>query len=133
MLGRGEQVAFVVVASPVGQYQVLDGVDAAADPRDEVIGLWRGAEGPAAVKALAALKGGDTVSHCLRRDDPVRSEQMTVQVQFDGGHLLADVLEVLRALTVTAGMSWPQLLALAEDKRSRRGGFRRRIFLESVE
>ena len=46
---------------------------------------------------------------------------------------LADVLEVLRALTVTAGLSWPQLLALAEDKRSRRGGFGRRIFLESVE
>jgi predicted house-cleaning noncanonical NTP pyrophosphatase (MazG superfamily) len=46
---------------------------------------------------------------------------------------LADVLEVLRALTMTAGMSWPQLLALAEDKRSRRGGFARRIFLESVE
>jgi predicted house-cleaning noncanonical NTP pyrophosphatase (MazG superfamily) len=46
---------------------------------------------------------------------------------------LADVLEVLRALTATAGMSWPQLLALAEDKRSRRGGFERRIFLESVE
>lgn len=42
---------------------------------------------------------------------------------------LADVLEVLRALTMTAGMSWPQLLALAEDKRSRRGGYRRRIFL----
>jgi predicted house-cleaning noncanonical NTP pyrophosphatase (MazG superfamily) len=46
---------------------------------------------------------------------------------------LADVLEVLRALTVTAGISWPQLLALAEDKRGRRGGFGRRIFLESVE
>jgi predicted house-cleaning noncanonical NTP pyrophosphatase (MazG superfamily) len=46
---------------------------------------------------------------------------------------LADVLEVLRALTVTAGMSWPQLLALAEDTRSRRGGFGKRIFLESVE
>jgi predicted house-cleaning noncanonical NTP pyrophosphatase (MazG superfamily) len=46
---------------------------------------------------------------------------------------LADVLEVLRALTVTAGVSWLQLLALAEDKRSRRGGFGRRIFLESVE
>ena len=46
---------------------------------------------------------------------------------------LADVLEVLRALTITAGISWPQLLALAEDKRSRRGGFGRRIFLESVE
>jgi predicted house-cleaning noncanonical NTP pyrophosphatase (MazG superfamily) len=46
---------------------------------------------------------------------------------------LADVLEVLRALTGTAGMSWPQLLALAEDKRRQRGGFERRIFLESVE
>ena len=46
---------------------------------------------------------------------------------------LADVLEVLRALTVTAGLSWPQLLALAEDKRSQRGGFGRKIFLESVE
>ena len=46
---------------------------------------------------------------------------------------LADVLEVLCALAVTAGMSWPQLLTLAEDKRSRRGGFGRRIFLESVE
>ena len=46
---------------------------------------------------------------------------------------LADVLEVLRALTVTAGMSWAQLLALADDKRSRRGSFGRRIFLESVE
>ena len=46
---------------------------------------------------------------------------------------LADVLEVLRALTGTAGMSWAQLLALADDKRSRRGGFGRRIFLESVE
>jgi predicted house-cleaning noncanonical NTP pyrophosphatase (MazG superfamily) len=46
---------------------------------------------------------------------------------------LADVLEVLRALTATAGMSWAQLLALADDKRSRRGGFTKRIFLESVE
>jgi predicted house-cleaning noncanonical NTP pyrophosphatase (MazG superfamily) len=46
---------------------------------------------------------------------------------------LANVLEVLRALTVTAGMSWAQLLALADDKRSRRGGFGRRIFLETVE
>jgi predicted house-cleaning noncanonical NTP pyrophosphatase (MazG superfamily) len=46
---------------------------------------------------------------------------------------LTDVLEVLRALTATAGMSWPQLVALANDKRNRRGGFGRRIFLEAVE
>jgi hypothetical protein len=41
-------------------------------------------------------------------------------------------LEVLRALTATAGMSWTELLALADDKRSRRGGFGKRIFLEFV-
>jgi predicted house-cleaning noncanonical NTP pyrophosphatase (MazG superfamily) len=46
---------------------------------------------------------------------------------------LADVLEVLRALTATAGMSWTQLLALADDQRSRRGGFDKRIVLESVD
>ena len=36
---------------------------------------------------------------------------------------LADVLEVLRALTAAAGSLWEQLLALADDKRTRRGGF----------
>ena len=46
---------------------------------------------------------------------------------------LADVLEVLRALTAAAGMSWKQLLTLADDKHSQRGGFGTRIFLESVE
>jgi len=35
----------------------------------------------------------------------------------------ADVLEVLHALTVPPGMSWPRLLALAEDKCSRHGSF----------
>lgn len=45
---------------------------------------------------------------------------------------LADVLEVLRALTAAAGISWEQLLALADDKRTRRGGFAGKIFLESV-
>jgi predicted house-cleaning noncanonical NTP pyrophosphatase (MazG superfamily) len=40
------------------------------------------------------------------------------------------VLEVLRALTAAAGMSWEQLLALADDRRNRRGGFDDKIFLE---
>lgn len=46
---------------------------------------------------------------------------------------LADVLEVLRALTAAAGMSWQEFLTLADDKRNRRGGFAGKIFLESVE
>jgi predicted house-cleaning noncanonical NTP pyrophosphatase (MazG superfamily) len=45
---------------------------------------------------------------------------------------LADVLEVLRALTAAAGMSWQELLMLADDKRNHRG-FDGKIFLESVE
>jgi predicted house-cleaning noncanonical NTP pyrophosphatase (MazG superfamily) len=46
---------------------------------------------------------------------------------------LADVLEVLRALTAVADMSWEQMLKLADEKRSRSGGWEKRIFLESVE
>ena len=46
---------------------------------------------------------------------------------------LADVLEVLQALAKALGMSWEQLLALAAAKRTRRDGFKGRIFLEYVE
>jgi predicted house-cleaning noncanonical NTP pyrophosphatase (MazG superfamily) len=46
---------------------------------------------------------------------------------------LADVLEVLQALTAMAGLAWSQLLALAAEKRSSRGGFQDRIFLEYVD
>ena len=46
---------------------------------------------------------------------------------------LADVLEVLQALTEALGMSWEQLLALTADKRARRGGFEGRLFLEYIE
>jgi predicted house-cleaning noncanonical NTP pyrophosphatase (MazG superfamily) len=46
---------------------------------------------------------------------------------------LADILEVIRALAAAMGMSWMQLLALAGEKRTVRGGFEKRIFLESAE
>jgi predicted house-cleaning noncanonical NTP pyrophosphatase (MazG superfamily) len=46
---------------------------------------------------------------------------------------LADVLEVLQGLAKAHGMAWGQILQLAADKRARRGGFDRRIFLEYVE
>jgi predicted house-cleaning noncanonical NTP pyrophosphatase (MazG superfamily) len=45
----------------------------------------------------------------------------------------ADVFETLQALTTAAGLTWDQLTAIAADKRSRRGGFRNRIYLEYVE
>lgn len=83
-----EQVALVVVAPPVGQDEVFNGVDAAADPRYEVISIGGDAEVPAAVTALAALQDGDAVSQRFGRNDPVRSEQVTMQVPLGGGHIV---------------------------------------------
>jgi hypothetical protein len=71
----GEQVALVVIAPPVGQDQVLHRVDAAADPRDEVIGLRGAAERLAAVEAAAILQSDDAVAQRTggrTRSDPNR-------------------------------------------------------------
>jgi predicted house-cleaning noncanonical NTP pyrophosphatase (MazG superfamily) len=46
---------------------------------------------------------------------------------------LADILEPIRALAAAVGMPWAQLLVLAAEKRTQRGGFEKRIFLEFVE
>jgi predicted house-cleaning noncanonical NTP pyrophosphatase (MazG superfamily) len=46
---------------------------------------------------------------------------------------LADVLEVLRALTAAYRMSWEDVEAEAARKRDERGGFDQRIFLEYVD
>ncbi len=42
-------------------------------------------------------------------------------------------MPVIQALAAVAGMTWAQLRELAAEKRTRRGGFEKRIFLESVE
>jgi len=46
---------------------------------------------------------------------------------------LSDVLEVLRALVRSLGMTWEQLLALTTEKATGRGAFQERLFLEFVE
>jgi predicted house-cleaning noncanonical NTP pyrophosphatase (MazG superfamily) len=46
---------------------------------------------------------------------------------------LADVLEVLRALATAHGMTWEDIELQARRKRTERGGFDRRIFLEHVD
>jgi hypothetical protein len=40
---------------------------------------------------------------------------------------------VLQAPTQAASITWDQLLALAAGKRSQRGGFEQRLFLEYVD
>ncbi|MBM7865988.1 phosphoribosyl-ATP pyrophosphohydrolase [Heliobacterium gestii] len=46
---------------------------------------------------------------------------------------LADILEVLIALSGCDGLSWAELVALADQKRQERGSFRERIVLMRVE
>ena len=46
---------------------------------------------------------------------------------------LADVLEVVRALAAAHGLSWEGVVAEVTRKRSERGGFDQRIFLEYVD
>jgi predicted house-cleaning noncanonical NTP pyrophosphatase (MazG superfamily) len=46
---------------------------------------------------------------------------------------LADVLEVLKALTAAHDMSWEDVVSEADRKRAERGGFDKRIFLEYVD
>jgi len=46
---------------------------------------------------------------------------------------LADIFEILQALLPTLSMAWPDLVALATDKRNQWGGFTQRLFLEYVE
>jgi len=40
---------------------------------------------------------------------------------------------VLQSAVVAAGLTWDDLLAVADGKRARRGGFSGRLFLEYVE
>ncbi len=46
---------------------------------------------------------------------------------------LADILELVGALSETLGASLPEVEAARMEKREARGGFAKRIFLESVE
>lgn len=46
---------------------------------------------------------------------------------------LADVLEVLKSLAEALRLSWADIEVTQEQKRAERGGFQKRIFLESTE
>lgn len=46
---------------------------------------------------------------------------------------MADVLEVLNAICIAKGYSLEELEALRKEKAEKRGGFEKKIFLESVE
>lgn len=45
---------------------------------------------------------------------------------------LADMIEVIRALAKVEGKTLEEIVALADQKRDKRGGFDKKIFLEKV-
>lgn len=50
----------------------------------------------------------------------------------DSPEELADILEVMKALASTKGISWGKVEGLAEQKVEERGAFSERIVLEAV-
>lgn len=57
-----------------------------------------------------------------------------VEEFFQSGELseIADILEVLEEITRQYGVAWDAVMQIKESKKNSRGGFEKRIFLESV-
>lgn len=45
---------------------------------------------------------------------------------------LADVIEIIATLAVMSGKNLGEIIKIAGDKRTKRGGFEKKIFLEKV-
>jgi hypothetical protein len=66
---------------PVGQDEVLHGIDAAADAGNVVVCFRPGTKRSLAVEAAVPLQGRDAFPQQPWRNQPVRSEQVTVEIQ----------------------------------------------------
>lgn len=63
-------------------------------------------------------------------------EEAKEVMKADPNHLadeLVDILEIVRAICMNSGMTMPKLEELRKEKKRKRGGFRKKIFLEWVE
>lgn len=60
------------------------------------------------------------------------SEEVKEFLDSDSPEELADILEVMKALASTKGISWGKVESLAEEKVEERGAFSERIVLEAV-
>lgn len=65
--------------------------------------------------------------------DEKLNEELTEYQQSKDLEELADLLEVIRAVVKARGFTWEELEQLRSQKKDRRGGFEKRILLESVE
>ena len=68
----------------------------------------------------------------LQKLDEKLSEELAEYQQSKSLEELADLLEVMAAVTKARGYTWQELLQTREDKRAKRGGFDGAVLLESV-
>ena len=64
--------------------------------------------------------------------DAKLSEELAEYQQSKSLEELADLLEVMGAVVKARGYTWEELTHVREEKRVRRGGFDRKIFLKEV-
>lgn len=60
------------------------------------------------------------------------SEELSEYQESKSLEELADLLEVMEAVTLARGYTWEELLAVRDEKREKRGGFQNRILLKEV-
>lgn len=74
----------------------------------------------------------DLPDHILALDDKLKEELVEFQESRDIEEI-ADMLEVLCAMAKLQGYSWTDVLGVKREKREKRGGFDKGIFLKTVE
>jgi len=78
--------------------------------------------------AVRVLAPGEYEEHLQRK----LAEEMA-EYQADGSvQELADLVEVVQAIIEARGMTWAEFEAIRQQKRDERGGFARRLLLETV-
>ena len=70
---------------------------------------------------------------CLEKLEEKLSEELAEYMQSKSLEELADLLEVIYALVAARGSTWQEVEQLRMEKKEKRGGFEKRIFLRTVE
>ena len=76
----------------------------------------------------------DDVEYKQSLEDKLNEEYLEV-LSSDGNERceeLADMIEVIRSLAALENSSLDEIIKIADEKKSRRGGFEKKIFLEKV-
>lgn len=90
------------------------------------------------IPEIIESQGKTCISQILSREEYLKmldlklSEELAEYQESKSLEELADLLEVMEAVTIARGYTWEQLTAVKEEKRQKRGGFENRILLKEV-